>query len=100
LDGFRAADKALSYLHASDTTLTQLHHFLAHFSRASVILVFVFDGPDRSPIKRGRRVINREPVHYKLAKELIEHYGYYIYMVLTSKPMKFLIMLIFSLGKG
>ncbi|KAJ3925528.1 MAG: hypothetical protein NXY57DRAFT_861130, partial [Lentinula lateritia] len=43
--------------------------------------VFFFDGPERSAIKRGRHVINREPDYHKHAKALIECFGYYSHAV-------------------
>ncbi|KAJ3925551.1 MAG: hypothetical protein NXY57DRAFT_906921, partial [Lentinula lateritia] len=43
--------------------------------------VFFFDGPERSTIKRGRHVINREPDYHKHAKALIECFGYYSHAV-------------------
>ncbi|KAJ3858741.1 PIN domain-like protein, partial [Lentinula novae-zelandiae] len=57
--------------------LTQLQYFLCQLSEAGVNCVFFFDGPERSAIKRGRHVINREPDYHKHAKALIECFGYY-----------------------
>ncbi|KAE9384142.1 PIN domain-like protein [Gymnopus androsaceus JB14] len=48
LDGFRAADKAVGQLHASNTTLTQLFQFLCQLSQApSTHCIFVYDGDER-----------------------------------------------------
>ncbi|KAF5390373.1 hypothetical protein D9757_005280 [Collybiopsis confluens] len=77
--GFRAADRALPGLHTSDTTLTQLNQLLAQFLKASVAVVFVFDGQERASIKRKRQVLFNEPAHYRLAKELMGHYGFYVH---------------------
>ncbi|KAJ3897851.1 PIN domain-like protein [Lentinula edodes] len=79
LDTFHAANRGASQhsLHLSDTTLTQLQYFLCQLSEAGVNCVFFFDGPERSAIKRGRHVINREPDYHKHAKALIECFGYY-----------------------
>ncbi|KAJ3768183.1 PIN domain-like protein, partial [Lentinula raphanica] len=39
--------------------------------------IFVYDGKDRAKLKRGRRVITREPSHYTQSKVLIEAFGFY-----------------------
>ncbi|KAJ3846244.1 PIN domain-like protein [Lentinula lateritia] len=79
LDTFHAANRGASQhsLHLSDTTLTQLQYFLCQLSEAGINCVFFFDGPERSAIKRGRHVINREPDYHKHTKALIECFGYY-----------------------
>ncbi|KAJ3837448.1 PIN domain-like protein, partial [Lentinula raphanica] len=39
--------------------------------------IFVYDGKERSKVKRGRRVNTREPNHYTQARTLIEAFGFY-----------------------
>ncbi|KAJ3753399.1 PIN domain-like protein [Lentinula raphanica] len=82
LDTFRAADRGMKHkssLHTSDSTLTQFHRFLCQLSEAGLNCVFYFDGLERPTVKRGRKVINREPDFYKHARNLIVLFGYYCF---------------------
>ncbi|KAJ3861112.1 PIN domain-like protein [Lentinula novae-zelandiae] len=77
LDAFCAADRAVNQMHATTSPLSQLFKFLCYLSQASVHGIFVYDGEERSRIKRGRQVITREPGYYTQARVLIEAFGYY-----------------------
>ncbi|KAJ3972320.1 PIN domain-like protein, partial [Lentinula raphanica] len=83
LDTFRAADRGIhkykSSLHTSDSTLTQFYRFLCQLAEAGINCVFYFDGSERPAVKRGRKVINREPDFYKHARDLIKLFGFYAF---------------------
>lgn len=82
LDGFRAADKAVGQLHASDTTLTQLFNFLRQLSQSPTTdCTFVYDGDERPLVKRGRNVVRRVPAHYTASKVLVQKFGYRVHIV-------------------
>jgi hypothetical protein len=49
--------------------------------RAPVTLVFVFDGPDRPPKKRGHLVVDNELWLIGYVKQLIEAFGFYYHEV-------------------
>ncbi|KAJ3817372.1 PIN domain-like protein, partial [Lentinula raphanica] len=57
--------------------LSQLFKFLCYLSQAGIHCIFVYDGKERSKVKRGRRVNTREPNHYTQARTLIEAFGFY-----------------------
>lgn len=40
-------------------------------------LVFVFDGPQRPPVKRGRTVVTRPLWYINHVKNLVEAFGFY-----------------------
>ncbi|KAJ3715806.1 PIN domain-like protein, partial [Lentinula raphanica] len=65
----------------------QLFKFLCFLSQAGVHCIFVYDGKDRAKLKRGRRVITREPSHYTQSKVLIEAFGFYAH---TTTPQHLL----------
>ncbi|KAL0564882.1 hypothetical protein V5O48_017155 [Marasmius crinis-equi] len=59
------------------SALESFFTLLCKYSEASVILHFVFDGPNRPREKRGKRVKTQLPVLYRNAQELITRFGYY-----------------------
>jgi hypothetical protein len=54
---------------------------LAEFAKAPVALVFVLDGPERPPMKRGHEVRHQPIWWIELAIELVEIFGYQIHRV-------------------
>ncbi|KAH7868807.1 uncharacterized protein C8R40DRAFT_1177396 [Lentinula edodes] len=90
LDGFCAADRAVNQMHATTSPLSQLFKFLCYLSQASVHGIFVYDGEERSRIKRGRQVITREPGYYTQARVLIEAFGYYAHTAPGNELASFL----------
>ncbi|KAJ3718780.1 PIN domain-like protein, partial [Lentinula raphanica] len=58
---------------------TQFYRFLCQLAEAGLNCVFYFDGLQRPAVKRGQKVINREPDFYKHARDLIELFGYYAF---------------------
>ncbi|KAJ3727519.1 PIN domain-like protein [Lentinula raphanica] len=54
-----------------------LDTFRAADREAGLNCVFYFDGLERPAVKRGRKVVHREPDFYKHARDLIELFGYY-----------------------
>jgi len=51
--------------------------------KAPVTLVFVFDGPDRPPVKRGKAVIHQPPWLLDHLKTLIRAFGFSFHQVST-----------------
>ncbi|KAH7875484.1 PIN domain-like protein [Lentinula edodes] len=72
-------------MHATTSPLSQLFKFLCYLSQAGVHGIFVYDGEERSRIKRGRQVITREPGYYTQARVLIEAFGYYAHTVSSGE---------------
>lgn len=56
---------------------------MCHLLKAPVTLIFVFDGPGRPAIKRGRRVIQRPLWMIERVKTLVEAFGFYSHDVRT-----------------
>lgn len=54
---------------------------LAIYLQSPATFVFVFDGPGRPGVKRGTKIIHREPRWTKQAKELIQYFGYHVHQV-------------------
>ncbi|KAJ7603607.1 PIN domain-like protein, partial [Mycena polygramma] len=52
---------------------------LCQLSKAPVILIFVFDGPHKPSVKRGKRVVHRPTALVEHIKRLIKAFGYYFY---------------------
>ncbi|KAF7374677.1 Flap endonuclease GEN 1 [Mycena sanguinolenta] len=52
---------------------------LCQFSKAPVTMIFVFDGPHRPDVKRGKRVIDRPTPLIEHVKKLIVAFGYYFH---------------------
>ncbi|KAJ3712058.1 PIN domain-like protein, partial [Lentinula raphanica] len=71
-------------MHANTSALSQLFKFLCYLSQAGIHCVFVYDGKERSKVKRGRQVNTQEPVHYTQARSLIEAFGFYTHTVCIS----------------
>lgn len=54
-----------------------LFNKLAGFLKCPATFIFVYDGPGRPKVKRGHRVIQKEPRWTKASKILIRYFGYY-----------------------
>ena len=54
---------------------------LCRYLRSPVTLVFVFDGPQRPHVKRGKKVVHRAHQLTEEAKELITAFGFYYHQV-------------------
>lgn len=54
---------------------------LCDYLKYPVTFVFILDGDGRPDIKRGHRVVRRDPRWTRLAKELIRLFGYYFHQV-------------------
>ena len=59
-----------------------LFNKLAAYLKCAVVLVFVFDGPERPAIKRGKKVKDVLPCWTDQAKDLIRYFGYYVHQVI------------------
>ena len=57
---------------------------LCHYLKLPVTLVFVFDGPARPAMKRGRKVITKAAWYLELLQRLIESFGFYSHQVRSS----------------
>ncbi|KAJ7152390.1 PIN domain-like protein [Mycena filopes] len=59
--------------------LEKMFYQLCQFSRAPLTPVFVFDGPDRPPIKRGIRVMNHAAPVIQHLKTMIRAFGFHVH---------------------
>lgn len=66
---------------ASDSTLTQLYRFLCQLSYGPTHCTFVYDGDARAIMKRGIKVVKKEPVLYQKSKALVKAFGFSVQMV-------------------
>ena len=62
---------------------------LAAYLNCAVSFVFVFGGPERPPIKRGKKVRDVLPWWTDRAKDLIHYFGYHVHQV--SQILSYLI---------
>lgn len=72
---------------AENPALKIFFYQLCQFSMAPVTLIFVFDGPQRPAIKRGKRVVHHPTRIVEHVKKLITAFGYYFYEVRVSVPI-------------
>lgn len=79
---FHAAEQALSTRGESTTSPTRTPLDLLHslalelHSIPALLLIFVFDGPDRPMIKRGHRIKTKEFEYERRLKKLCEGLGF------------------------
>ncbi|KAK7043112.1 hypothetical protein VNI00_008466 [Paramarasmius palmivorus] len=59
---------------------SQVFRLLAQLDRSSVMSIWVADGTERPPVKRGLAVIPDEPSFYKETRELVEAFGHHVHM--------------------
>lgn len=83
IDSWQAVFKK-SGLHSQAGENPELRAFfyqLCEFSKAPITLVFVFDGPGRPSIKRGKKVKTKPLWLIEHVKKVIKAFGYYFHMV-------------------
>ncbi|KAJ6483023.1 PIN domain-like protein [Mycena vulgaris] len=74
-----AAIKCTKY-HKGDTGALKTFFFkLCHLQKAAVTPVFVFDGPGRPNVKRGKKVTQEPLAFTEQLKRLIKSFGFYFY---------------------
>lgn len=61
--------------------LKALFHRLAHYLKYGIILIFIFDGPGRPSVKRGKKVGSKPHWLTQGFQELITAFGYHIFTV-------------------
>lgn len=61
--------------------LRTLFHRLAHYLKYGIVLIFIFDGPGRPSMKRGKHVIPKPHWLTQGFQELITAFGYHIFTV-------------------
>ncbi|KAE9392151.1 hypothetical protein BT96DRAFT_788897, partial [Gymnopus androsaceus JB14] len=71
---------------------TQLYRFLCQLSYGPTHCTFVYDGDARAIMKRGIKVVKKEPVLYQKSKALVKAFGFSVQMALGDAEAELAVM--------
>lgn len=67
-----------------NSALQTLFYKLSMYLKSPIILIFVYDGPQRPNIKRGIHVRTQSPTWVEPSKRLVSHFGFHTLQVRTA----------------